>query len=144
MLCVNRGQKTLYLNEKDILSRSGYFFVHPDDAQLMLLCHQQGKRLLQITAIDKAFTLTFFYLLTFLWQISGGFCFACNYVTSYSNARTFSQKKFPSFWYVLATSLRNKLLKRKFKNANKELYHGVDLWCTLLQHHESLVHVVTW
>lgn len=37
----NRGQKTLYLNEKDILSQSGYFFVHPDDAELMVLCHQQ-------------------------------------------------------------------------------------------------------
>ena len=68
MLCVNRGQKTLYLNEKDILSQSGYFFVHPDDAQLMVLCHQQGKRLLQITALctilprlGKVFTFSYFF-----------------------------------------------------------------------------------
>lgn len=37
----NRGQKSLYLIEKDILSRSGYFFCHPDDEELMILCHQQ-------------------------------------------------------------------------------------------------------
>lgn len=37
----NRGQKCLYMNEKDNLSRTGYFFVHPDDVQCMMLGHQR-------------------------------------------------------------------------------------------------------
>ena len=41
--CVNRGQKSLFLNEKDILSQSGYMFCHPDDGEIMMMCHQQGK-----------------------------------------------------------------------------------------------------
>ena len=47
---LNRGQKSLYLIEKDILSRSGYFFCHPDDEELMILCHQQGKLLFNCIA----------------------------------------------------------------------------------------------
>ena len=48
MLCVDRGQKNLYFNEKDILTRTGYFFVHPDDAQLMILGHEKGKFFIEV------------------------------------------------------------------------------------------------
>lgn len=40
----NRGQKSLFLNEKDILSQSGYMFCHPDDGEIMMMCHQQVTR----------------------------------------------------------------------------------------------------
>lgn len=50
---VNRGQKSLFLIEKDILSRSGYFFCHPDDEELMILCHQQGELLFNYIAFFR-------------------------------------------------------------------------------------------